>query len=277
MLCVFCFLFHTIVQGGWLTVCVTLLCELCKKPAHRGHLIQCNLFVILNHWKFQITCFVWWESSEKDGAELVWYTLYTALRRETSDTVNRWVMSIADCSGRDACGCLSGELVKPHAYFSCFLQTRCWVEGLTSTMTLWWPQPWPYGSAELYSSFRVFRNHCVHSVTWTTLSCPWFLFQKKMKPSRVFMVTESNQNVNGNSHAVFGDSNIKQHLFHISVHFNFWTPQGSVWEGGRGGVYIADHNPLAKQRLALPPVIKCTGIEVIFENKWINAKPNVRN
>lgn len=68
-------------------------------------------------------------------AGMIHFVLYFEERQMTQ--LNMWVMGIADWFGRNTVGHLSGKLVKPHSYFSCFLRTQCWVEGLTITMTLW--------------------------------------------------------------------------------------------------------------------------------------------
>lgn len=81
MLHVFCFPFHAIVWGDWLMVFVMLLCEFCKKPAHRGHLIQWNLCHFeppeISNYLF---CLV---GVRRRRMEQSWYdTLCTLLRRD---------------------------------------------------------------------------------------------------------------------------------------------------------------------------------------------------
>lgn len=80
-----CFPFHTMVWCDWLIVCVMLLWELWKKT-YASTLWSFRIMKPLcpwNHWKFQITCFVWGEShEEKAGAVLVLSTLHNDLKRD---------------------------------------------------------------------------------------------------------------------------------------------------------------------------------------------------
>ena len=92
-----------------------------KKPAHLGHLVHWNLFVI---WTSEnsMTSFVWQDAEEEDdGAELGWCALPSALG---GDKWHKWKCGYWEgsqgWSGREACGYLLGELVKLHACFLCF-------------------------------------------------------------------------------------------------------------------------------------------------------------
>jgi len=157
MLCVFCFPFHVIVWGDWLMVCVMLLCELCKKPAHRGHLIQWNLChfepLEISNYLFCLAGVVGGEGWSRAG--MIHFLLYFEERQVTQ--VNMWVMGFMDWFGRNAVSICQGNhsSLVPISHAS-HEHNAGWKV---------WSQPWPYGSTELYSSFRVFRNHCAHSVT----------------------------------------------------------------------------------------------------------------